>query len=114
MIESIIINYLLEAGMSVGQHVYAEKPVDSPDEYVLVEKTGSSRTNRIDRAMIAVQSVSKTSLLRAAQINEEVKAAMDELATLDTVFSCGLNSDYNFTNTSTKEYRYQAVFNIFY
>lgn len=114
MIEKTVIDYLRETGLSVGQQVYAEKPLDPPAEYVLVEKTGSSRTNRIDQAMIAAQSISKTSILRAAQINEEVKAAMDELATLNTVFSCSLNSDYNFTNTSTNEYRYQAVFNIFY
>lgn len=114
MIEKTIIDYLTAAGLSVGTEVYAEKPVDPPAEYVLVEKTGSSRSDLIDRAMIAVQSISKGSLLRAAQINEEVKAAMYDIVQLDEVFACSLNSDYNFTDTRTKEYRYQAVFNIFY
>lgn len=113
MIEITVIDYLRSAGLSV-QDVYAEKPLDPPNEYVLVEKTGSSRTDHIDRAMIAVQSISGTSLLRAAQINEEVKASMEEIIQLDEIFSCSLNSDYNYTNTRTKEYRYQAVFNIFY
>lgn len=114
MIESIIIDYLLEAGLSVGNEVYAEKPVDPPDEYVLIEKTGSGRSDLLDRAMVAIQSISKTSLLRAAQINEEVKAAMYVIIERDEIFSCSLNSDYNFTNEKTKEYRYQAVFNLFY
>lgn len=114
MIEKIVINYLRAAGLSIGEEVYPEKPVDPPEEYVLVEKTGSGRANRIDRAMVAVQSISKNSMLRAAQINEEVKDAMDGIVRLAQIFSCGLNSDYNFTNINTKEYRYQAVFNIYY
>lgn len=113
MIEKIVIDYLLSQDLSVGQNIFAEKPVDPPVEYVLVEKTGSGRTDLIDRAMVAVQSIGP-SLLRAAQINEEIKSAMYDIVQLDEIFSCGLNSDYNYTNTSTKEYRYQAVFNLFY
>ena len=114
MIEDIIINYLIGQTLSVGTAVYAEKPVAPPDEYILVEKTGSGRDDQIDRAMIAIQSISKSSLLRAAQINEEVKATMYGIVQLPEIFACKLNSDYNFTDTKTKEYRYQAVFNLFY
>ena len=45
----------------------------------------------------------------------EVVEAMEAMAeTVDGVYSCKLNSDYNFTNTETREYRYQAVFNLYY
>lgn len=113
-IEIIVLDYLLNADLSVGDHIYLETPERQEEEYVLIEKTGSDERNHIRQAMIAVQSISKTSLLRAIRINEEVKAAMEGLALLHSVFSCSLNSDHNFTNTQTKEYRYQAVFNIIY
>ena len=31
---------------------------------------------------------------------------------LEQIVSVSLNSDYNYTDTTTKEYRYQAVFDI--
>ena len=46
-------------------------------------------------------------------MNEEIKAMMlDGLITLGAVAKVDLNSDYNFTDTTTKTYRYQAVFDI--
>lgn len=115
MIEITVLNYLLEKNLSVGNNVFCEVPAENiPEEYVLIEKTGSSRVNRINQAMITVQSISQKSLLEAMKLNEEIKEAMDEIIELPEIFRCELNSDYNFTNTRTKEYRYQAVFNLFY
>ena len=54
------------------------------------------------------------SLFEAAELNERVKAAMDDLILLPDIFSAKLDSDYNFTDTATKQYRYQAVYNITY
>ncbi len=42
--------------------------------------------------------------------NETVKLAMDSLDELAEVCRVQLNSDYNFTDTASKRYRYQAVF----
>ena len=39
---------------------------------------------------------------------------MGELPSHPEVASCRLNSDYNFTDTTKKQYRYQAVFDIVY
>ena len=114
-IEIEILNYLLSKNLSVEENIFCEVPKkDIPSEYILIEKTGSSRENLIDQAMIAIQSISKESLSTAMQLNEEVKEAMDEITELGEIFRCECNSDYNFTNTQTKEYRYQAVFNLFY
>lgn len=55
---------------------------------------------------------SQISLLRAAEINEAAKAAMDTLPERPEVFRSALNSDYNYTDTETKTYRYQAVYDI--
>lgn len=114
MIEILVRNYLLAQNLSAGQNIFLEVPENPPEEYILIEKTGSGKTNHITRAMMAVQSISRLSMFRAASINEEVLQAMDGIIYAEDIFSCELNSDYNFTNMETKEYRYQAVFNLFY
>lgn len=108
MIEETILDYLSE---KIQVMVRMEEELDMPDEYVLVEKTGGGKTNHIRRATIAVQSYAD-SLYRAMQINEEVKEAMEDIVALDEISRCTLNSDYDYTDTARKKYRYQAVFDI--
>lgn len=90
---------------------FFEMPEDLPQKYVLIEKTGSSKVNFISSATVAFQSYAD-SLFEAATLNEEVKVAVEDFIELDEVTSVRLNSDYNFTDTTTKKYRYQAVFDI--
>ena len=108
MIEEIIRNYL-NGKLSVK--VYTEEEPDMPDKYVLLEKTGSGGANFIKRATLAIQSFS-VSLYGAAELNERVKELMAESVCMDEICKCTLNSDYNYTDTSRKKYRYQAVFDI--
>lgn len=110
MIEIIVLDYLNKA-LSVP--VYMEKPEQEPERYVLLEKTGSSVENHIKSATIAIQSYAG-SLYEAAALNEEVKDAMDNIVILNEVMGSDLNSDYNFTDTTKKKYRYQAVYDLFY
>lgn len=108
MIEKIILDYLTE---KLNVPVYMEVP-EKPDEcFVVVEKTGSGVENRVYSAMITIQSYGKT-LEQAAELNEEVKGWMEIANELAEIGACRLNSDYNYTNTSTKSYRYQAVYDI--
>lgn len=109
MIEKIVLDWL--TANLAGIPVYMEKPTEPPDSYVLVEKTGSGVENRIHSAMIAVQSYAP-SKYEAATLNEEVKTAMDAIVALTSVSRCKLNSDYDYTDTDTHEYRYQAVFDL--
>lgn len=108
MIEKCVCDYLNEV---MGLPCYWEKPEVMPEEFLIVEKTGGKVTEHIKSATIAVQSYAG-SMYRAAELNEAVKAVMDHLAELDGVSRVELNSDYNFTDTTTKQYRYQAVFDI--
>lgn len=109
MIEKILLDYLTEALEDVP--CYMEVPEDAPDAFVVLEKTGSGKINHICSATIAVQSYGAT-LYDAAELNERVKAAMEDSITLDGITAVGLNSDYNYTDTATKNYRYQAVFDV--
>ena len=87
MIEIIIKNYLAE---KLSVPVVLEVPANSSKSFVLLEKTGSSREERIDRAMLAIQSYAP-SMYEAARLNERVKAAMDSAADLDAVSASRLN-----------------------
>lgn len=111
MIEIIILDYL-NANLSVPAAMERDK--NMPDRFVILEKTGSGERNHISSATFAFQSYSKKSMHEAAVLNEELKQVVKNMIALDTIASVKLNSDYNFTDTSTKEYRYQAVFDFKY
>lgn len=112
LIEETVIRYLSEALHT--EHVYAERPANPPEEYYVIERTSSGETNHIQTAMIAIQSYGG-SLLRAAEMNRGVLKAMPRIVQAEEdVSCCRLNSAYNFTDTDTRQYRYQAVFDLFY
>ncbi len=64
-------------------------------------------------ATFAFQSYS-TSMQKAAELNEKLKQVIENMVELNEISGIHLNSDYNFTDTETKKYRYQAVFDINY
>lgn len=109
MIEKVLFDYLSDA--LPGVPVKMERPDKPPKRMVLIEKTGSSRNNRIESATVAIQSYAP-SMFGAAELNQQVKAAMDNIVQLDSVARCELNSDYNYTDLNRKEYRYQAVYDL--
>ena len=51
---------------------------------------------------------------KAAELNEKLKQVIENMVELNEISGIHLNSDYNFTDTETKKYRYQAVFDINY
>lgn len=110
MIETIIIRYLTDHGFQA----YGEeprKPVSMP--YHVIQKTGGGEEHHLRRATIAVQSYGET-LYEAAMANEAMVSAVLDMGALDAISSVSLNSDYNFTDTAAKRYRYQAVFDFIY
>lgn len=107
MIAKTLLDYL-DHNLSVP--VVMEAPEQTTD-YVLIDQTGSSRTNHIITTTFAIQSYGK-SLYEAMLLNQRVEAAMDSFAELDEITRVELETDYNFTNTATKQYRWQAVYNI--
>lgn len=110
MVEKVILDYL--NSVDNLPDVYAEIPADPPTAFYVIEKTGSRRENRIYHSTFAVKSYAAT-LYAAAQANETVKDLMlDGLIGEPEVIGVSLNSDYNFTDTEEKRYRYQAVFDI--
>jgi hypothetical protein len=91
--------------------VFAEKQSNLNDKYIVIEKTGGDEENYISTATVAIQSYAN-SLYEAALLSKEVKHAMKNIVELDNVSKAKLNSDYNFTDTTKKQYRYQAVYDL--
>lgn len=116
MIEQLILEYLISKDIDgIEGNVFCETPINPPSEYILIERTSGSARNKINQCMLAVQSISMESLYRAMVIDNFVVDALEAVAEeLTEIFSCRLNTHYNFPNTTTKEYRYQAVFDIHY
>ena len=110
IIEKEIRDYLLD---KISVDVYLEQPKEKPETFVLIEKTGGRLTEHIRSATMTIQSYA-TSLYNAAKLNDEIIKAMEDILELNEITSCTLNSDYNYTDTRTKQYRYQAVFNLIY
>lgn len=109
MIETVIYTYLSK---KLSVPAYMSEPKTPPEKYVLIERTdGDDR--KVREATIAIKSYGGT-LLEACKLNEELKDAMREIVELNEIAKCKLNSDYNFTDTETKRFRYQAVFNMVY
>ena len=113
MIEIIVKNFL-ESKLSVPV-LMEQDPKSTASQFVIIEKTGGAQKNHISSAIITIQSYGP-SKYDAAVLNELVKDLMTDgivgLITLDEIASVNLNSDYDFTDTTTKRYRYQAVFEI--
>lgn len=111
MIEKILLDYLSE---KLDCPVYVEKPLkDIPGRFLFFERTSGGVDNHVKNATIALQSYGR-SLLEAMELNEQVKEAMDDLITLPKISRSALNTDYNYTDTETKQYRYQAVYDLVY
>ncbi|MGQ7322820.1 hypothetical protein ACTGUQ_11530, partial [Streptococcus suis] len=79
----------------------------------IFEKTSGGKKNHLNQATLAIQSYGQ-SLEEAAFLNEEVKTVVEKMIGLPSISKVELNSDYNFTDTETKRYRYQAVVDFIY
>lgn len=107
MIEKVLLEYL-EDNLDVPVVYEAPAQITS---YVLIDKTGSSRRNTIVTSTFAIQSYG-ASLLEAAELSKTVEGVMDSFWREDGITRVELDTDYNFTNTATKQYRWQAVYRI--
>ena len=118
IIEEIVREYLSEqldvpVLMEVPE-TPSERFHKTPRRFIVLEKVGGGMTNYIGRASIAVQSYSLVSLYDAAELDDAVKAAMLGIVARPEISGVQLESNYNHTDTRTKRYRYQSVFELYY
>ncbi len=108
MIE-IVVKKHLDGHLDVPS--FFEHQVEMPESYVVIERTGGKNRDGLKSSIFAFQSYAD-SLYEAAILNEKVKTAVEKLVLVDSISGVHLNSDYNFTDTEMKRYRYQAVYDI--
>lgn len=107
MIEKTVLDYLKSKLPLIP--IFMEVPQDPPEKMVILERTGGSVNDHLKRATFAVQSYAGT-LYEAAALNETVIGHLLAITTEKEVCASRLNSFYNYTDTTSKRYRYQAVF----
>lgn len=110
MIELVIKNYL-DGHLNVPSFFEHQNGIKG--KYVLIEKIGGGKSNKLKSSVFAFQSYAD-SLFESAELNEKVKEVVEAMIESPEITGIHLNSDYNFTDTQTKKYRYQAVFDINY
>ena len=106
----LLIQYLEDGLYDTGVFVGVEAP-EQPFNYVLIDQTGSDTVNHITTTTVAVQSYG-ASLLDALILSDTVKSLMLNFVTENAISAVRLETDYNFTDTTTKQYRWQAVYQI--
>jgi hypothetical protein len=110
MIELIVKNYL---STKLEIPIVFEHQQNLPKKFILIQKTSGSRENFLNSSTVAIQSYAE-SMFEAAKLNEKIKNLMYDLITVSEISKVKLNSDYNFTDTEIKRYRYQAIFDIYH
>ena len=108
MIEKLVRKYLND-NMTVK--AYIEKPPEQPEKYLEIERVGHTESNFIYTTTLAIKSMAG-SLFFAAELNDEVIAVMNRMIALPEIVSVYCSDSYNHTDTTKKEYRYQAIFEI--
>ena len=108
MIIKDILDYI---GDELTEPCYCEEPDAPPASYVLLDQKGQSKTEHIKYTRLAFNSIAP-SMYEAAELAEKVIVAVESAIELDNICKIELNSNYNFTDTSSKRYRYQTLFDI--
>lgn len=111
ILESIVLNFL-QARVTVP--VYTILPANFEVPCIVVEKTAGGYSDTILSATLAVQCYG-ADLEGAAVLNDDIKwLLLNEFIQEAQVLGIELNSDYNFTDTTTEHFRYQAVYDVRY
>ena len=108
MIEITVRNKLEEL---LNVPVFLEQPIEKPSKYVLVERKGMGEENHLGGSLFIFQSYAE-SMYESASLNKALISEFKGLISLDEMVKIKLNTDYVFTDVTSKKYRYQAVFDV--
>lgn len=111
MISELIVLRHLTSCLKVPVAFEVSEDLKDSKSYVIIQRIGGSVDDHIHSVSFALQSVAG-SLMEACLLNEEVKKAMESLIESPDVSKIVLDSDYEYIDTATKRYRYQAVYDM--
>ena len=110
MIDTKILEYL---NSKLNIKTYMEQPKKKPEKFYILERTAGGLTNQISEGSFVVQSYAPT-LYETSAMNDAMKGVFLNLIELPEISRVVLNSDYNYTDPTTQQYRYQANFVVTY
>ena len=118
MIEKTVYDYL-RSQLSVPvfmelPEVPSEAYAELPEEFVVLQKVGDTVEDYVWSASIAIQSYSLNSLYNAAALSKQVREVMDVMTDWVDVSGSKMSTEADFTDASTKRYRYQSVYIVSY
>lgn len=116
MIEKIVMDYINDnSDVPAFLEIKGTYPdIQTPGNvraFYLIEKTGGNETETIKKSTLAIQSWAG-SMYEAASNSRKLIEILKGIIANERVIFISLNSEYNYTDTRTKYYRYQAVFDI--
>jgi hypothetical protein len=113
-LQSVVINWL--ETIVDGVPVSGQKPVDTPDEYILVSRTGGPREAMVlDRAEILIEVYDKNSNLAASNLADSIADAVVQLEAYDAnITHASVNSVVDLDDTLTQYNRYQVYCDVYY
>lgn len=93
---------------------YGEQPAQPPKEYFVVEQVGSFENGLLCDQTFSIRSNAET-LYRAGQLNSILKNTLRKARKLDSrIVNVEITNDYEDTDYTTKQYRYNAFFRVYY
>ncbi len=110
MLERTILSYL---NKEMDVPAFMEEPEKKPNRYILIGKAGGTEKDHIGAETFIFQSYAETKY-EASTLNDKLRAAMKHIIYSTDISRAELNQDYDFSDTDTKRYRYQAVYDFTY
>lgn len=102
----------MNSNLDVPVYMEIPKTVEA-ERYVVIERVGLRVANHVHTASIAFQSYAGR-MADAAALDEQVRHTVEAMTGLPDIGGVHLESNYNFTDTSTKQYRYQCIYGVTY
>lgn len=111
-VEKVVIAWL--PGVAAGWPVSGSKPKETPEKFILVDRTGGPREAMVlDRAEILIEIYHKTSQADASDMANAIADAVPGLLAEHNITHAEVNSLTRLDDTLGQYYRYQVYCDIY-
>ncbi len=112
-VEAVVIEWL--DSITTGWSISGAKPTTTPDQFILVSRTGGPREAMVlDRAEILIEVYHKDSQITASDMANEIADRIIELEAYEADLThADINSVVSLADTLTQYYRYQVYCDVY-
>lgn len=114
-IEVLVVEWLKTLGFT-DYSLSGDKPKDTPDKYILVDRTGGPREAMVlDRAEILIEVYNVSSRLDASNVANQIGDRAIELVSFnDDITHSSVNSIVNLDDLTGQFHRYQVYLDVYH